>query len=70
MHATIRGKIAATPSVAEVFTTTRDVVDVAQSDLTDVAAVVLSSADLRGGARSRVDATRFGLPVFAVLHAE
>ena len=67
MHATIRGKIAATPSVAEVFTTTRDVVDVAQSDLTDVAAVVLSSADLRGGARSRVDATRFGLPVFAVL---
>ena len=61
------GKIAASPSTVGVFDTGRAVVDVNDTDFTDIAAVVLSTDDAKGPMKLQVQATRFGLPVFAVL---
>jgi len=67
MSTALQGKLAASPSTVASFVTDREVVDVHDSDLTDVAAVILSVADLRAGWKEQVEATGFGLPVFAVL---
>ena len=67
MSTALHGKLAASPSTIASFVTDRDVVDVHGSDLTDVAAVILSVADLRAGWKEQVESTGFGLPVFAML---
>ncbi len=60
------GSIAVNPSVAQYVDTHRDVVDVGDTDYTDVSAVVLSSQDLDDGIAAELTANGFGLPVFVV----
>jgi ornithine decarboxylase len=67
MSTAMHGKIASSASAAGSFVTDRDVVDARETDFTDVSAVVLSADDIRDGYRAKVEATRFHLPVFAVL---
>src|SRR6516165_5087357 len=60
------GRIAVNPAVARFVDTRRDVVDVAETDFTDVSAVVLAAKDLDNGVLERLQATGFGMPVFVV----
>ncbi|UCQ57837.1 ornithine decarboxylase SpeF [Edwardsiella piscicida] len=57
-------KIAVSLNVIAYFNTSRTTVDINDSDLTDVAAVVLSVQDALGGALDKVEQSAFGLPVF------
>ncbi|KAB0588977.1 ornithine decarboxylase, partial [Edwardsiella anguillarum] len=57
-------KIAVSLNVIAYFNTSRMTVDINDSDLTDVAAVVLSVQDALGGALEKVEQSAFGLPVF------
>lgn len=66
MTARPRGPIAVSPGVAGFVKSRRDIVDVADTDFTDVSAVVLSPADLSNGVVRRLQATGFDLPVFVV----
>ena len=58
-------KIAYSPKVEQYFSTNRELVEIAKTDFTDVAAVVLSSGDV-GEYLGRIKATKFGVPVFVV----
>jgi ornithine decarboxylase len=60
------GAIAVNPAVSRFVETRRLLVDVADTDFTDVSAVVLSPADLENGLVDRLAASGFGLPVFVV----
>lgn len=66
MSASPEGCIAVNPTVARFVDTRRAVVDVGDTDFTDVSAVVLTAADLDNGVATRLDETGFGLPVFVV----
>ncbi|QPR28925.1 ornithine decarboxylase SpeF [Edwardsiella hoshinae] len=57
-------KIAVSLNIRTYFNTSRMTVAIAESDLTDVAAVVLSVADVLDGALDKVEQSAFGLPVF------
>ncbi len=58
-------KIAYSPKVEQYFSTNRELVEIAKTDFTDVAAIVLSSGDV-GEYLERIQATNFGIPVFVV----
>ena len=58
-------KIAYSPKVEQYFSTNRELVEIAKTDFTDVAAIVLSSGDV-GEYLGRIKATKFGVPVFVV----
>ena len=58
-------KIAYSPKVEQYFSTNRELVEIAKTDFTDVAAIVLSSGDV-GEYLGRIQATNFGIPVFVV----
>ena len=58
-------KIAYSPKVEQYFSTNRELVEIAKTDFTDVAAIVLSSGDV-GEYLGRIQATKFGVPVFVV----
>ena len=60
------GSIAVNPAVTRFVDTRREVVDVGDTDFTDVSAVVLSAEDLGNGVVSRLEATGFDLPLFVV----
>jgi ornithine decarboxylase len=60
------GAIAVNPAVARFVETRRQAVDVADTDFTDVSAVVLSPRDLENGVVERLAASGFRLPVFVV----
>lgn len=47
------------------ISTNRELVEIAKTDFTDVAAIVLSSGDV-GEYLGRIQATKFGVPVFVV----
>jgi ornithine decarboxylase len=64
------GSIAANPDVARFVDTRRTVVDVGETDFTDVSAVVLAAEDLRNGIVSRLAASGFDLPLFVVAGPE
>ncbi|MDU4896345.1 MAG: ornithine decarboxylase SpeF, partial [Haemophilus parainfluenzae] len=51
--------------VEQYFSTNRELVEIAKTDFTDVAAIVLSSSDV-GEYLDRIQATKFGVPVFVV----
>jgi len=57
-------KIAASESLADGLLTHREVVTLAETDFTDVAAVILSVADSRSGILSLLKRSGFHLPVF------
>ena len=57
-------KIAASHDVAALLSTHREVVTLADTDFTDVAAVVISIADSRSGILALLKRTGFNLPVF------
>jgi ornithine decarboxylase len=56
--------------VARFVDTRRQVVDVGNTDFTDVSAVVLAAEDLSNGIVSRLEATGFDLPLFVVTGPE
>jgi ornithine decarboxylase len=56
MRSRPEGSIAVNPEVARFVDTRRDVLDVGNTDFTDVSAVVLSAEDLRNGIVSRLEA--------------
>lgn len=58
-------KIAYSPKVEQYFSTNRELVEIAKTDFTDVAVIVLSSSDV-GEYLDRIQATKFGVPVFVV----
>lgn len=58
-------KIAYSPKVEQYFSTNRELVEIAKTDFTDVAAIVLSSSDV-GEYLDRIKATKFDVPVFIV----
>lgn len=58
-------KIAYSPKVEQYFSTNRELVEIAKTDFTDVAAIVLSSSDV-GEYLDKIQATKFGVPVFVV----
>ena len=58
-------KIAYSPKVEQYFSTNRELVEIAKTDFTDVAAIVLTSWDV-GEYLERIQATNFGIPVFVV----
>ena len=58
-------KIAYSPKVEQYFSTNRELVEIAKTDFTDVAAIVLSSGDV-GEYLGLIQATKFGVPVFVV----
>ena len=58
-------KIAYSPKVEQYFSTNRELVEIAKTDFTDVAAIVLSSSDV-GEYIGQIQATKFGVPVFVV----
>ena len=60
------GSIAVNPQVARFVDTRREVVDVADTDFTEVSAVVLAAGDLGNGVVTRLRATGFDLPLFVV----
>ncbi|WP_279048493.1 ornithine decarboxylase [Cedecea davisae] len=57
-------KIAASHDVVALLSTHREVVTLADTDFTDVAAVVISTADSRSGILALLKRTGFNLPVF------
>ncbi|OOF54947.1 ornithine decarboxylase SpeF [Rodentibacter genomosp. 2] len=62
-------KIAYSPAVTQYFFTERDMVEIKQTDFTDVAAIVLSSSDIDQFIDS-IKETEFNIPVFVVQTAE
>jgi ornithine decarboxylase len=70
MKSSPEGRIAVNLEVARFVDTRREIVDVGQTDFTDVSAVVLSAEDLSNGIVSRLDATGFDLPLFVVTGPE
>jgi ornithine decarboxylase len=70
MSAQPEGAIAVNPAVVRFVQTSRRIVDIADTDFTDVSAVVLSPADLESGVFERLRASGFGVPVFVVCGAD
>ena len=64
------GAIAVNPSIARYVQTQREVVDVHDSDFTDVSAVVIAAADLHNGIAEKLHDAGFGVPVFVVAGPE
>ncbi|TGY49234.1 ornithine decarboxylase SpeF [Rodentibacter caecimuris] len=62
-------KIAYSPAVTQYFLTKRDMVEIKQTDFTDVAAIVLSSSDIDQFIDS-IKETEFNIPIFVVQTAE
>ncbi|OOF85396.1 ornithine decarboxylase SpeF [Rodentibacter ratti] len=62
-------KIAYSPAVTQYFLTQRDMVEIKQTDFTDIAAIVLSSSDVDQFIDS-IKETEFNIPVFVVQTAE
>jgi ornithine decarboxylase len=62
--ARFNNKIAISNEVISCFSTTREIVDIRNSDFTDVSAVVLSVNDAITGMLDSIEQTGFGLPVF------
>jgi len=60
------GAVAINPEIARFVRTSREVVDLRDSDFTDVSAVVLAARDLRNGIVDQLTANGFGVPVFVV----
>lgn len=58
-------KIAYSPKVEQYFSTNRELVEITKTDFTDVAAIVLTAGDV-GEYLERIQATKFGVPVFVV----
>ena len=58
-------KVAYSPKVEQYFSTNRELVEITNTDFTDVAAIVLTSGDV-GEYLERIQATNFGIPVFVV----
>jgi ornithine decarboxylase len=63
---TPQGSIAVNPDVARFVDTQRAIVDLRNTNFTDVSAVVLSAADLANGVVPKLAETGFDLPVFVV----
>ncbi len=63
-------KIATSRTCPHCFTTSRETVDVNDSDYIDVAAVVLAVSDIENGTIEKIDATGFNIPVFISTHKE
>ncbi|AKH90280.2 ornithine decarboxylase SpeF [Edwardsiella tarda] len=61
-------KIASSHNAMDCFHTMRPIVALNNSDLCEVAAVVLSVADILAGELDKIEPSAFGLPVFAALH--
>lgn len=61
-------KIASSHNAMDCFHTMRPIVALNNSDLCEVAAVVLSVADILAGELDKIEQSAFGLPVFAALH--
>ncbi|MDQ9129881.1 ornithine decarboxylase [Serratia fonticola] len=59
--------VAASEKTLNSFESTRKIVDVHQTDFTDVGAVVVTSEDIKNGTLDLVERTGFGIPVFAVV---
>lgn len=62
-------KIAYSPAVTQYFLTERDMVEITQTDFTDVGTIVLSSSDVAEFIKPIKD-TEFNIPVFVVQTAE
>lgn len=62
-------KIAASQSTRQSFCLARDIVDIHQTDFTDVGAIVLSYDDVTNGTLAAIDKTGFEIPVFAVVES-
>lgn len=60
-------KVAASESTLQSFISTRDVVNIHQTDFTDVGAIVLSYNDITNGTLSSIEDNGFEIPVFAVV---
>ncbi|MGY0157274.1 ornithine decarboxylase SpeF [Edwardsiella tarda] len=63
-------KIASSHNAMDCFHSMRPIVALNNSDLCDVAAVVLSIADILAGELEKIEQRAFGLPVFAALHSD
>ena len=63
-------KIAVRHSCPDCFSTHRRIVDIAESNFIDVAAVVLSVKDIERGKLDEIDATGYGSPVFIATENE
>lgn len=63
-------KIASSHNAMDCFHTMRPIVALNNSDLCEVAAVVLSVADILAGELDKIEQSAFGLPVFAALHCD
>lgn len=59
-------KIATSTNCFETFETTRELVDIHQTNFIDVAAVVVSIEDIKNGILQKIAATGIELPIFAV----
>ncbi|MFV4845680.1 ornithine decarboxylase SpeF [Edwardsiella tarda] len=63
-------KIASSHNAMDCFHSMRPIVALNNSDLCEVAAVVLSVADILAGELDKIEQSAFGLPVFAALHCD
>ncbi|MBW7982981.1 ornithine decarboxylase SpeF [Enterobacillus tribolii] len=65
--AQFNNKVAVSVDVTSCFSTTRETVDIRNTDFTDISAVVLSVVDAVSGMLENVEQTGFGLPVFVAV---
>ncbi|HEN3540111.1 TPA: ornithine decarboxylase SpeF [Yersinia enterocolitica] len=64
-------KVAVSANTSNCFTTGREIVDIHDTNFTDISAVVISVDDAVTGLLDRIEQTGFGLPIFvAVCHQE
>ncbi|WP_370553080.1 ornithine decarboxylase SpeF [Edwardsiella tarda] len=63
-------KIASSHNAMDCFHSMRPIVALNNSDLCEVAAVVLSVTDILAGELEKIEQRAFGLPVFAALHSD
>ena len=63
-------KIATSASLVATIETLRQIVRVEQTDYTDVAAVVVSVADVNAGILARLQATGFDIPTFVAVEGD
>ncbi|EFE20977.1 Orn/Lys/Arg decarboxylase, N-terminal domain protein, partial [Edwardsiella tarda ATCC 23685] len=62
--------IAVSDGIQPSINSERPIVALNNSDLCEVAAVVLSVADILAGELDKIEQSAFGLPVFAALHCD
>ncbi|WP_308447630.1 Orn/Lys/Arg decarboxylase N-terminal domain-containing protein, partial [Serratia marcescens] len=63
-------KIATSASLVATIETLRQIVRVEQTDCTDVAAAVVSVADVNAGILARLQATGFDIPTFVAVEGD